>query len=102
VLDNRHASAVARALGATPQEVTIALATAQVLPALLGAVLGVFPCGYLLFAAIITITDGDSNKATLPVPWQLIALILATVLAVAALTAVPAHLGGRRPVTETL
>jgi putative ABC transport system permease protein len=99
VLDNRHASALARALGATPREVTVALATAQVLPALLGAVLGVFPGGYLLFAAIITITDGDSNKATLPVPWQLITLILATVLAVAALTAVPAHLGGRRPVT---
>jgi putative ABC transport system permease protein len=102
VLDNRHASGLARALGATPQELTVALATAQVLPALLGAVLGVFPGGYLLFAAIITITDGDSNKATLPVPGQLIALILATVLAVAALTAVPAHLGGRRPVTETL
>jgi putative ABC transport system permease protein len=68
---------------------TIALATAQVLPALLGAVLGVFPGGYLLFAAIMTITDGDSDKATFPVPWQLIALILATVLAVAALAAVP-------------
>ena len=102
VIDNRHASALTRALGATPQELTIALATAQVLPALIGAVLGVFPGGYLLFAAIITITDGDSDKATLPMPWQLTTLILATVLAVAALTAVPAHLGGRRPVTETL
>jgi ABC-type lipoprotein release transport system permease subunit len=102
VIDNRHASALARALGATPQELTIALATAQVLPALLGAVLGAFPGGYLLFAAIITITGGDSDKATLPVPWQLTTLILAAVLAVAALTAVPAHLGGRRPVTETL
>jgi len=102
VLDNRHSSALARALGATPREVTVALATAQVLPALVGAVLGVFPGGYLLFAAIIAITDGDRTKATLPVPWQLIALILATVLAVAALTAVPARLGGRRPVTETL
>jgi putative ABC transport system permease protein len=102
VLDNRHASALARALGATPQEMTVALATAQVLPALLGAVLGVFPGGYLLFAAINTITGSDSNKTTLPVPWQLIALILATALAVAALTAVPAHLGGRRPVTNTL
>jgi ABC-type lipoprotein release transport system permease subunit len=101
VLDNRHASALARTLGATPQEVTIALATAQVLPALLGAVLGVFPGGYLLFTAIKTITGGN-NKPTLPMPGQLIALILATVLAVAALTAVPAHLGGRRPVTKTL
>jgi putative ABC transport system permease protein len=102
VLDNRHSSALARALGATPKEVTLALATAQVLPALLGAVLGVFPGGFLLFAAIATITGGDSEQVTHPVPWQLIALVLATVLAVAALTAAPAHLGGRRPVTETL
>ncbi|WP_433257456.1 FtsX-like permease family protein [Streptosporangium sp. CA-135522] len=102
VLDNRHASALARALGATPREVTVALATAQVLPALLGAVLGVFPGGFLLFAAITPITGGDSGKATLPAPWQLIALVLATVLVVAALTSVPAHLGGRRPVTATL
>lgn len=102
VLDNRHASALARALGATPQDVTVVLATAQVLPALLGAVLGIFPGGFLLFAAIMAITGGDSDKATLPALWQLIALMLATVLAVAALTAVPAHLGGRRPVTETL
>ncbi|MEV6868814.1 FtsX-like permease family protein [Streptosporangium subroseum] len=102
VLDNRHASALARALGATPQEVTVALATAQVLPALVGAVMGVFPGGFLLFAAINAITGGDSDKATLPAPWQLIALVMATVLVVAALTSVPAHLGGRRPVTATL
>jgi ABC-type lipoprotein release transport system permease subunit len=102
VLDNRHASALARALGATPQEVTVALATAQVLPALLAAVLGIFPGGFLLFAAIATITGGDREQATLPAPEQLIALVLATVLAVAALTAVPAHLGGRRPVAGTL
>ena len=46
VLDNRHASALARALGATPREVSTALAAAQVLPALLGAVLGIFPGGF--------------------------------------------------------
>ncbi len=102
VLDNRHASALARALGATPGEMTVALAAAQVLPALVGAVLGVFPGGWALFAAINAITGGDSDKATLPVPWQLIAVVLATVLAVAALTSVPAHLGGRRPVIATL
>jgi putative ABC transport system permease protein len=102
VLDNRHASALARALGATPQQVTLALAAAQVLPALVGAVLGVFPGGYLLLTAIMAITGGDGDEATLPVPWQLIALVAATVVTVAALTAVPAHLGGRRPVTHTL
>ena len=102
VLDNRHASALARALGATPQDVTVALAAAQVLPALIGAVLGVFPGGFGLFAAIMTITGGDRDRATLPSPWQLLAVVLATVLATAILTAVPARLGGRRPVAETL
>jgi ABC-type lipoprotein release transport system permease subunit len=102
VLDNRHSTALARALGATPREVTAALAAAQVLPALVGAILGVFPGGLALFAAINAITGGDSDRATLPSPWQLLAVVLATVLVVAALTAVPARLGGRRPVTETL
>jgi ABC-type lipoprotein release transport system permease subunit len=102
VLDNRHSSALARALGATPRDVGAALATAQVLPALAGAILGVFPGGFALFHAITAITGGDSDRATLPPLWQLLALVLATVLVVAALTAVPARLGGRRPVTETL
>jgi ABC-type lipoprotein release transport system permease subunit len=102
VLDNRHSSALARALGATPREVSAALAAAQVLPALVGAILGVLPGGFALFHAINTITGGDSDRATLPSLWQLLAVVLATVLVVAALTAVPARLGGRRPVTETL
>jgi ABC-type lipoprotein release transport system permease subunit len=102
VLDNRHASALARALGATPREVSAALAAAQVLPALVGAVLGVFPGGLALFAAINAITGGDSDRVTLPSLWQRLAVVLATVLVVAALTAAPARLGGRRPVTETL
>jgi ABC-type lipoprotein release transport system permease subunit len=102
VLDNRHSSALARALGATPRDVSAALAAAQVLPALAGAILGVFPGGFALFAAINAITGGDSDRATLPSLWQLLAVVVATVLVVAALTAVPARLGGRHPVTETL
>jgi putative ABC transport system permease protein len=82
--------------------VSAALAAAQVLPALVGAILGVFPAGFALFHAINAITGGDSDRATLPSLWQLLAVVLATVLVVAALTAVPARLGGRRPVTETL
>lgn len=102
VLDNRHSSALARALGATPRDVSAALAAAQVLPALAGAILGVFPGGFALFAAINAITGGDSDRATLPSLWQLLALVAGTVLVVAGLTAVPARLGGRRPVTQTL
>jgi putative ABC transport system permease protein len=102
VLDNRHASALARALGATPGDVSAALAAAQVLPALVGAIVGVFPGGFALFAAINAITGGDSDRASLPSLWQRLAVVLGTVLVVAVLTAVPARLGGRRPVTETL
>jgi ABC-type lipoprotein release transport system permease subunit len=99
VLDNRHSSALARALGATPREMSSALAAAQVLPALVGAILGVFPGSVALFAAINAINDND---ATLPPLWQLLALVAGTVLVVALLTTIPARLGGRRPVTETL
>ena len=101
VLDNRHSSALARALGATPREVSSALGAAQVLPAFAGAILGVFPGGVALFALINAINDND-NDATLPPSWQLLALVAGTVLVVAGLTAVPARLGGRRPVTESL
>jgi ABC-type lipoprotein release transport system permease subunit len=102
VLDNRHSSALARALGTTPGAVSAALAAGQVLPALVGAIVGVFPGGFALFAAVNAITGGDRHKATLPSLWQLVVVVLATVVVVAALTAIPAHLGGRRPVTETL
>jgi ABC-type lipoprotein release transport system permease subunit len=101
-LDNRHSSALTRALGATPRDVSAALAAAQVLPALAGAILGVFPGGLALFHAINAITGGDSGRATLPSLWQLLALVAGTVLVVAALTAIPAYVGGRRSVTETL
>jgi ABC-type lipoprotein release transport system permease subunit len=102
VLDNRHSLTLARALGATPGQVSAALAAAQVFPALVGATMGVFPGGFALFHAINAITGGDSHRATLPPLWQLLAVVLITVLIVAALTAVPAHLGGRRPVTDAL
>jgi putative ABC transport system permease protein len=100
VLDNRHSSALARALGASPGEVSSALSAAQVLPALAGAILGI-PGSVALFAVINAINDNDNN-ATLPRLWQLLAVMLATVLVVAALTAIPASIGARHPVAETL
>jgi putative ABC transport system permease protein len=94
-LDNRHSSALARALGATPQQVSTGLSVAQVLPALCGAVLGI-PAGLALFASL----SGDETAN--PPLWQLLAVVPATVLVAAVLTAIPARLGGRRPVAETL
>jgi putative ABC transport system permease protein len=80
----------------------MAMAAAQVLPALVGAVLGIFPGGFALFYGINAIIGGNSDRATFPSAWQLLAVVLATVFVVAALTALPARMGGRRPVTERL
>jgi hypothetical protein len=94
-LDARHSSALARALGATPQQVSAGLSAAQVLPALGGAVLGI-PGGIGLIWAV------DPDGITLPPLWQLLAVVPATVLVVASLTAVPARLGARRPAAQIL
>jgi putative ABC transport system permease protein len=92
-LDARHASALARALGATPGEVSAGLSAAQVVPAFAGAILGVAG-GLGLWAAI-----GDEHDPTYR---QLLAVVAGTVLVVAVLTTIPARLAARRPVTETL
>jgi ABC-type lipoprotein release transport system permease subunit len=94
-LDAKHSSALARALGATPQEVSTGLSAAQVLPALVGAVLGIAG-GLALFAAL----GGDETAS--PPLWQLLAVVPVTLLVVAALTTIPARLGARRPVAEIL
>jgi ABC-type lipoprotein release transport system permease subunit len=93
-LDAKHSSALARALGATPQQVSTGLSAAQVLPALAGAILGI-PGGLALFGAV---SDETANAPL----WQLLAVVLVTVLVVAALTTIPARLGARRPAAVTL
>jgi ABC-type antimicrobial peptide transport system permease subunit len=95
-LDNKRPSALARALGATPQQVTAGLSTAQVLTALAGALIGI-PGGLQLIA----VADPDSATPTAPL-WQTLAVVPATVLLIAALTSVPARLSARRPVAEVL
>jgi putative ABC transport system permease protein len=94
-LDARHSSALSRALGATPQQVSAGLSAAQVLPALVGAILGI-PGGLALVSAV------DPDATTLPPLWQLLAVVPGTVLVVTVLTAIPARLGARRPVAEIL
>ena len=97
VLDARHTSALARALGATPQQVSAGLSAAQALPALAGALLGI-PGGIGLYSAV----NKDGDPVTLPPLWWLVATVLGTAAAVAAITVVPAWLGTRRPVGEVL
>ena len=91
-LDARHSTALARALGATPHEISAGLSTAQVPSALVGAILGI-PGGLGLLAAV-----GAPN----PPLWQLLVVVPGTVLTMAALTTIPARQGARRPVAETL
>ena len=93
-LDTRHAAALTRALGATPGQISLGLSTAQVVPALAGALLGV-PGGLGLVAAL------GGSTSLLPA-WQLLAVLPGTTVVVAALTFVPARLGARRPTAPIL
>ena len=96
VLDTRATAAVARALGATPRQVSAGIAAAQVIPAVPGALLGI-PLGIGLYAAA-----SSSGRATVPPAWWLAAAVLGTVLAVAVLASLPALAGTRRGVAEIL
>ncbi|WP_053205029.1 FtsX-like permease family protein [Jiangella muralis] len=95
VLDARHASAVTRALGATPAQLSAGLSLAQMLPAFAGALLGVGG-GLALYTAI------DPDEVPMPSTWSLVVLVPGVVIAVAALTAIPALLAARRPVAPSL
>lgn len=96
VQDSRHAAAVTRALGATPGQITAGLSAAQVLPAILGALLGIAG-GYGLFTVA-----NQGGSVSQPPAWWLVAATLGTLAAVTALTSIPARLGTRLPVAETL
>jgi len=90
-LDARQSSAVWRVLGGTPRQVSAGLSAAQVLPALPGSLVGV-PLGIGLFA----VANGAGAVSVPPGSW-LVAVVLGTLAAVAALTAVPAILCVRQP-----
>jgi len=94
VLDARHAAALMQALGARVRQVSSGLVVAQVLCALPGAILGI-PLGVGLFKLAV------KHGSLPPVTWAA-AAALATLVATAALTIVPARLGTRQPVAEVL
>ena len=91
MLDARHASALARALGASPRQVSAGLAAAQLFPALPGALLGI-PLGIGLFAIA-----NEGGVVTVPPASWLAVTLLATLLVLAGLTLIPARVGARRP-----
>jgi ABC-type lipoprotein release transport system permease subunit len=95
VLDARQASALARALGASPGQVTAGIAAAQVLPAVPGALLGI-PLGIGLFDV------AHGVGVVIPPAWWLTAAVIGILVAVAVLAAIPARIGARRPVSPIL
>jgi putative ABC transport system permease protein len=93
-LDARHTAALARALGATPNQVTTGLTAAQLIPALVGVLLGI-PGGIALYQI-------PSGTTTLPSPILLLAMMVAVLAIIAVLSLVPTRIGIRRPVAEAL
>ncbi|MEQ4301961.1 FtsX-like permease family protein [Plantactinospora sp. B6F1] len=95
VLDARQPLAVARTLGATPAQAGVGLAVAQLLPAVPGVVAGI-PAGLGL------VTFVSRVEVRYPPNSWLLATALGVLLAIAALTAIPAMLATRRTVVDTL
>ena len=91
VVDARHASTLARALGATPQQISAGLSAAQFLAVLPGSLLGI-PLGIGLIEAVTGASD--AYKAA-PLWWYL-PVILGSWLVMGMLTAIPTLLGSRR------
>jgi putative ABC transport system permease protein len=96
VLDARRFSAIARALGTTPQQTTSSLSVTQFLPAITGALIGI-PAGAALYGAV----QNGGSQAGLPAWWLLI-LILGLPLTTIALTAVPASISARHSPAQIL
>jgi putative ABC transport system permease protein len=98
-IDARRPGALARALGATPGQVTAGLSAAQLFPAALAGVLGI-PLGLAVYAGARAAAGVPGGEA-IPYAW-LPAVIPGTVAAVALLTALPVRLSGRRPIAQVL
>jgi putative ABC transport system permease protein len=98
VLETRRSSALTRALGASPRQLTSGLVAAQLLPALPGAVVGI-PLGLGLFALA---NGGGTQVTTIPPAWWLVAAVLGTMIVVSVLTAIPARIGARQPIAPVL
>jgi ABC-type antimicrobial peptide transport system permease subunit len=96
-LETRHPAALARALGATPEQITTGMSVAQLLPALVGALLGI-----LGGIGIYDAARSGPGVARLPSALWLAAMVVLTLLVIAVLTAVPTRFGARRPVAEVL
>jgi hypothetical protein len=95
-LETRYPAALARALGATPGQVTTGLTVAFLAPALAGALLGI-PGGIV----VIDLAK-HGGPTTLPAAAPLVVMVVVTLVAIGVLTAIPTRIGARRPVADVL
>ena len=96
-LEAREPNTIARALGATPAQITAGPSLALLPPAVLGALLGI--------AGGIGIFDAARNgpgPTTLPSTLSLIAMVVLTGITIAGLTAITTRIGSRQPVAELI
>jgi putative ABC transport system permease protein len=96
VIDAQRPTALARALGATPRQISAGLTTAQLVPALVAACIGI-PAGLGLYE-LAGGNVADANPSIL----LLVAVVPCTLVAVALFTFVPARAGARRSVAAAL
>ncbi len=96
VIDAQRPTALTRALGAAPWQISAGLTAAQLIPGLLAACLGI-PVGLGLYQA----AGGHLQEATPPL-WWLLAVIPGTLIVVGLLTAIPARIGATRSPAEVL
>lgn len=96
IIETRPVNALARALGATPRQVTTGLTVTQVIAALIAALAGL-PAGFVLYAAV----GGNPARVNLPV-LLFVSIIPITMGAVAVLAAIPARIAALAPVALSL
>jgi putative ABC transport system permease protein len=96
IIETRRTNALARALGASPRQVTAGLTATLAIAALIAALAGL-PAGFVLYAAV----GGNPTRANLPV-LLFLAIIPITTAAVAVLAAIPARIAALAPVAPSL
>lgn len=97
IADNRQATALARALGATPRQVIAGLSTTQLLCTLPGSILGI-PLGVGLLQ---TVAKSSDAYKLVPI-WWYPAIIATSCLVITALAAIPARIGVHRAIAPAL
>jgi putative ABC transport system permease protein len=94
--DARQTLAIARALGATRNQISAGIIAAGLLAALPASILGI-PAGIALVHAV-----GHGTRQTTPPALWLVGAVAGTLIAIAALTLIPARLSARRPIASIL